>query len=97
MTDWQAIENTVCSIAPRYAISFVSLFGSYARDEQTETSDVDVLIETDDGFSLFDAMAFEEELEEALSCNVDIISRRSLKGPFRDQALKEELKLYERA
>ena len=56
-----------------------------------------MLIETDDGFSLFDAMAFEEELEEALSCNVDVISRRSLKGPFRDQALKEELKLYERA
>lgn len=97
MTNRHVIEHCVRAIAPRYGISYVSLFGSYARDEQTETSDVDVLIETDEGFSLFDAIAFENDLEDALDCDVDVISRRALKGTFKKHALDEELMLYERA
>lgn len=97
MTNRRVIEHSVRTIAPRYGISYVSLFGSYARDEQTDSSDVDVLIETDEGFSLLDAIAFENDLKDALECDVDVISRRTLKGTFREHALNDELPLYERA
>ena len=96
MTDRSSIEESVRAIAPRYGISYVSLFGSYARGEQTESSDVDVLIETDDGFTLLDAVSFENALEDALECDVDVISRRALTGSFRSHVLAEETKLYER-
>ncbi|MBQ9068222.1 MAG: nucleotidyltransferase domain-containing protein [Eggerthellaceae bacterium] len=97
MTNRKTIQESVCRIAPRYKIVRASLFGSYARDEQTDSSDVDVLIDTDSGFTLLDAISFENELEDTLSCSVDVVSRRALTGSFRDQVLSEELTLYARA
>ena len=59
----------------KYQISHMTLFGSYARGENHEDSDIDIAIETpvSDYFLLYD---FKEELEQALHHKVDIVRLR---------------------
>ena len=56
----------------------MALFGSWARDEQTETSDVDILVDVDPSIGLrFVTLA--ERLEALLDQHVDLVSSRAVK------------------
>jgi hypothetical protein len=59
----------------KYQISNIALFGSYARGENRQDSDVDIAIETplSDYFKLYD---FKEELEKYFNCKVDVVRLR---------------------
>ncbi len=61
--------------AKKYQISKIALFGSYARGENRENSDIDVAIETklSDYFLLYD---FKEELEKFFGSKVDVVRLR---------------------
>lgn len=61
-----------------FPVQRLALFGSWARDEQSEASDVDILVEVDPSIGLrFVALA--ERLEDSLGEHVDLVSRRALK------------------
>lgn len=60
-----------------------SLFGSAARGELTENSDIDFLVEFEDGRSLFDLVQCKQELEEVLGRDVDLVSSKALKPRLR--------------
>lgn len=66
--------------AQRYKISHVALFGSFARDENREDSDIDIAIDTSlsDYFLLYD---FKESLEKAFDAKVDIVRLREKMNP----------------
>lgn len=69
----------------KFKIKSVALFGSYARGEQGKDSDVDILVEFDDGASLFDLIGFQDETSELLGKKVDAVSKRGLSkyiGPY---------------
>ena len=55
----------------------VSLFGSVACGDDTESSDIDFLVEFDDGSSLFDLMDLQEALEQLPGSSVDVVARRA--------------------
>lgn len=55
-----------------------SLFGSYARGDNRDDSDVDILIEAPEGTTLFDIVDLEDRLKRALNRNVDIVTYRSV-------------------
>ena len=80
------------------AIQRVILFGSYARGEADENSDVDLRIEYDHSakFSLFDLSAFSEELREALGRQVDVVSKRTPKPEFAKEIERDGIVVYER-
>jgi uncharacterized protein len=52
----------------------IAVFGSVARGETTDTSDIDFLVEFEPGSSLFDLIHLEEALESLLGTGVDVIS-----------------------
>lgn len=62
----------------RYPIRRLALFGSWARGEAREDSDVDVLVEVDPSIGLR-FVDLGEELERALGRRVDLVSRRAIK------------------
>ncbi len=62
-----------------YGVSEIGLFGSYVRNEQTEDSDLDVLVELDEPVGLFDLVRLENELGERLDVDVDLVTKGSLK------------------
>jgi Predicted nucleotidyltransferases len=66
------ITYIVKPLADKYNIHQVYLFGSYARKEATEDSDVDILVCGGDKFKLTMVFAFAEDLRKALNKDVDV-------------------------
>lgn len=95
--DISTIADAVNGLAPLFLIRNASLFGSYARGDATEESDIDILISSDPGFSLFDAARFRRQLSDRLGSEVDIVSENALGGHFGANVQKEKVLLYERA
>lgn len=94
-----AITSTVQRIARCYPdIRRVTLFGSYARGEADETSDVDLRVEYDPGssFSIIDLAGFAEETKDALGRPVDVVSKRMLEPTFAEEIKRDGLVIYER-
>lgn len=81
-------RDDVLAIVRRHRGQSVVLFGSVARGEETSESDVDLLVEFDEGSSLFDLLHMQDELSELLGCSVDVVSTGALKD--RDQHLRAE-------
>lgn len=64
------------------------LFGSVARNEETPSSDVDLLVDFERNSSLFDLMNLQEELQVLLGVSVDVVSTGGLKA--RDEHIRRE-------
>ena len=75
------------------------LFGSFARGEQREDSDIDILILPDKSqhFSLFTLSGIYEDLKELLGCEVDLITDGGLMPFARESADRDKILIYERA
>lgn len=82
-------REEVLKIAAKYGVTNVRVFGSIARGEDDEKSDVDLLVSIPDGFSLFDHIEFMQELEVLLRCKVDVASERGLKKRTEQMILNE--------
>ncbi|MFA6225077.1 MAG: nucleotidyltransferase family protein [Methanoregula sp.] len=70
-------------VAREYSVKTIGVFGSVARDEQTDTSDIDLLVE----FVTF--MRLENFLSEQLGNQVDLVTSESLKQVIRQDVLAE--------
>jgi uncharacterized protein len=66
----------------------VAMFGSVARGEEREGSDIDLLVEFEPGSSLFDLMRLEDELAALLGVQIDVVSAGGLKD--RDEHIRRE-------
>lgn len=88
------IRGIVVQLARQYGAERVYLFGSYARGDRTETSDVDLRIDkgTIRGLALAGLLV---DLEDALGVRVDLISTDSLDRRFLDAIRDDEVLLYE--
>lgn len=73
----------------RFRVRTLALFGSYARNEQTEDSDVDILVEVDPSIGL-SFVTLADELERRLEEKVDLVSSRAVK-PNRRQLIEPDL------
>ena len=76
-------------------IKRASLFGSYATGEATAKSDVDIYLEVDNHFSLFDQAGVKVELQDILKKDVDVITGSDDKV-FLDHVNRTKIVLYER-
>ena len=73
-----ARRDDIGSLADRYGISNVRIFGSVARGDAHPRSDVDFLVDVPRDASLFDLSRFRRELSDLLGVEVDVISSRAL-------------------
>lgn len=74
-----------------YKAEIIGIFGSYARGEQKESSDVDILVKFLDRATLFDFVGLADFLEEKLHVKVDIISERAVRPELKEQIFKEAI------
>lgn len=86
-------RDAILKIAARRGARRVRVFGSVARGESRSDSDVDFLVEFEPGRSLLDHGGLLADLEELLSCKVDVISERGLRPRFRTHVTKEAVAL----
>jgi hypothetical protein len=90
------IKEKTVPIAKAYGIQSLGIFGSYARNEATDESDIDICVEKGSLRSLFQYFAFVQELEKILGCHVDVITTEIDDIEFLNHVLKERILLYER-
>lgn len=90
------IKKKTIPIAEAYGIQSLGIFGSYARNEATDESDIDICVEKGSLRSLLQYFAFVDELEEVLGCHVDVVTTEIEDKKFLNQILKERILLYVR-
>ena len=76
-------------------LASVSVFGSYSRGEATAKSDVDLYLETKEGFTALDLIKLQMELEKTLGKKTDIVTKGGLNEAVVRNILREKIQLYE--
>ena len=69
------------------------MFGSLARGDNRDGSDLDLLIDLAPGRSLLDLIAIKQDLEDLLGVRVDVVTERSISPYLRDAVLREAVAL----
>lgn len=69
-----------------------AVFGSFARDEETEKSDIDVLIEAGD-MTMFDILRLEDDLESLFQRKIDLVEYKAIKPSIKEYVLSDLVEL----
>lgn len=91
--DEHTISSVICELMPLYDITEAYLFGSYARKEADEHSDIDICIECGDSFTLFSLGGLGTALEKAFGRPVDVVCGYESFYPRAQQRYLEDRKL----
>ena len=73
----------------KFQVKKIAIFGSVARDEATDQSDIDILIEFTEDVSLFHFLRTKQYLEELLEIQVDLVTLKALRSDWHDAVLAE--------
>lgn len=87
----QEIQNKILPILKGEGVVRSSIFGSFARGESVQESDIDILVELPEGKSLLDLVGLQLKLEEILNVKVDLLTYRSIYPLLKDKILKEAI------
>ena len=82
-------REEILRVAARHGAHNVRVFGSVARGEAGEDSDIDLLVELEPGRSLLDQAGLIVELEDLLGRKVDVVTEQGLYWLLRRRILKE--------
>ena len=90
------ISTLVAPVAAEFGVHKLSVFGSYARGDKTDKSDIDFhIIDRGSLRGLFRLAAFEIALEELLEIPVDVVTTGGLFDDVRENVQREEIVVYE--
>ena len=90
MNAWLSTQaDVIREAARRHRIRSVRVFGSMAREDASTGSDVDLLVELEQGAGLLDQVGFKDDLEGRWSRRVDVVTPDALHWYIRDQVIRE--------
>lgn len=78
----QLLKAKKPELEQRYALSELGLFGSFARGDFNQKSDIDILVDFSHGIDGFQFVRLAHELEDLFKHKVDVVSRGGVKSPF---------------
>ena len=93
LEELKAYREDILEIATKYHAPNIRVFGSVARGEATENSDVDFLIDVPPEQTLFDLIHLTRSLSELLGCQVDVAQSTVLHPRIRDEVLQNAISL----
>lgn len=82
-------REEILQLADKHGARNVRIFGSVARGEADEKSDIDILVDIAPGRNLLDLGGLLMDLRELLGCDVDVVTENGLKQRLRARVLKE--------
>jgi hypothetical protein len=89
----QVLKQKDAELTKRFGVESLSLFGSVARNEATQTSDVDLLVEFNRPVGYFGLFALQDYLEKLLGCSVDLGTPDSLKPYIKERIVGELIRV----
>lgn len=90
------IKTRIVPVLKRQGVSKAALFGSFARNEAGQNSDIDLLVKLDKSKTLLDLVALKLELREKLKMKVDLLTYDSINPLLKSRILKEQKLIYEK-
>ena len=86
----ELLRNHETAIKAKYHVSKIGIFGSFARGEAKESSDVDVLVEFEKGYKTFDNfMELKFYLEDLFARKIDLVTVEALRPQLKEDILRE--------
>ena len=89
----QEINNAIINYLDNYNPERIGIFGSFARQEETPESDIDILVKFHDTISLLELVKIERELSEILGKKVDLVTEPALKNTKLKKYIFNDLKI----
>jgi uncharacterized protein len=89
----QGINTAIVEYLSPYKPEWIGLFGSYARNEDTDSSDIDILVRFKKTPSLLDLARIHRELSQLLSKKVDVLTEAALKNEKLKKSIYKDLQL----
>jgi len=89
----KAKRDEILRLAAQHGARNVRVFGSIARGESDDRSDIDILVEMEPGRSLFDLATLRRELNELLGVRVDVVTDKGLRDSIHEEVLREAVPL----
>jgi hypothetical protein len=89
----QQYRTDILDLARLHGAMNVRVFGSLARGEGTEASDLDLLVTLAEGRSLLDLVGLKQDVEDLVHRPVDVVSERALSPYLRERVLSEAIPL----
>jgi uncharacterized protein len=86
-------RQEILEVAARYGAHNLRIFGSVARGDATESSDLDLIVHFDPGRSLLDQGGLLMDLQDLLGVKVDVVSEGAISGRFGQVVSKEAIPL----
>jgi len=82
-------RDEILAVARKRGAYNVRVFGSVARGEDDERSDIDLLVDMEKGRTLLDLGGLLMDLRELLGCSVDVVTEKGLRDRIRDRVLRD--------
>lgn len=95
MPDIATIRTAIIPIAQYYGVRRLYLFGSYAKGNANENSDIDLLVEKGKPMSLLKLSGMRQMVEDALNLSVDLVTTTGIEEEFQKEIAGTEILLYE--
>jgi uncharacterized protein len=90
----QVLSANMEEIRSRFRVESIAIFGSVARSQAGEESDIDILVEFSKTPGLFGFLELKEYLEKLFNRSVDLVTVSALRKQFRDQILREAVRVH---
>jgi predicted nucleotidyltransferase len=92
----QSYNDIIVTTLQEYHPEHIGIFGSYARGDQNENSDIDILVKFEDEITLLQLIRLENELSERLGIKVDLVTEGALTSiKIKDAIYKDLTVIYE--
>jgi predicted nucleotidyltransferase len=84
----KTLKRNKSRLSEKYGLNSIAIFGSYGRGEQTNDSDIDILVDFEKPIGI-EFIDLAEELEQLLGVNVDVVSKNGVKPEYYKQIESE--------
>jgi len=91
MQQVEEYRQVILPVLKRYLIKRAAIFGSFAKNEASKDSDIDLLIETDKNFTLLKMIQLEDEISKLTNRKVDIVEYSAIKPSIRNEVLRSSV------
>ncbi|MCK4922423.1 MAG: nucleotidyltransferase family protein [Bacteroidales bacterium] len=91
------VQNIIITYLKDYNPVKVAIFGSFARDENTPSSDIDILVQFRQTYSLLQLINIENTLSEKLGIKVDLVTEGAIKNDRIKKSIQKDLQIIYQA
>lgn len=89
----EAIKKKLVPILKRNKVTKAGIFGSYARGEQDNKSDIDILVEIDEEVGLIEFIKLKMAIQELLRKKVDLVEYDTIRPEIRENIISDEISI----